>query len=105
MCVNTSESEGFANTFIDACKAGTPLLSLSVNPDNFIGDNNCGLCAGDDWDRFVEVFDRLRTDAATAGELGANGRKYVEDNHDIVSIVKAYKKLFEEIVAEHRMTI
>ena len=97
MYVNTSDSEGFANTYVDACKAGTPVLSLRVNPDNFINENNCGFCAGGDWGRFLELFDKLRTDTETACKLGLNGRKYVEQNHDIAHTVKVYKNLFAGI--------
>lgn len=95
MYVNTSNSEGFANTFVDASKAGTAILSLVVNPDNFIDKHNCGFCADDDWDDFIEKFDRLRYDLDKVYQLGKNGRKYVEDNHNITEIVKEYKIIFE----------
>jgi len=34
--INTSEAEGFPNTFIEAGKGSTPILSYKVDPDSFI---------------------------------------------------------------------
>jgi glycosyltransferase involved in cell wall biosynthesis len=96
--VNTSDSEGFANTFVDACKSAAPIMSLSVNPDNFIDTNECGLCAKGNWENFLELFDNLRKNSKEILRLGSNGRKYMEENHDISKIIDIYKDLFENAV-------
>lgn len=95
--VNTSESEGFANTFVDACKSGTPVLSLVVNPDNFLDKNKCGLCAEGDWQKFIDDV-KLLSKSETAREYGQNGLEYVRKNHDIKIVVMEYKKLFENLL-------
>ncbi|MFC1739619.1 glycosyltransferase family 4 protein [Planctomycetota bacterium] len=89
----TSTGEGFPNTYVQACKNGAPILSLRVNPDNFLNENDCGICADGDWDRFVNEFTTL-IKSERLQQLGKNARKYAEDKHDIKKIVQVYKKLF-----------
>ncbi len=95
--VSTSASEGFPNTYVHACKCATPILSLKVNPDNFITKYECGMCADDDWDRFVDMLNKL-LEPDTAGFYGQNGRKYVDENHSIGKIIEDYKKIFRQLM-------
>jgi glycosyltransferase involved in cell wall biosynthesis len=96
--VSTSEAEGFPNTFIHACKCGTPILSLSVNPDDFLGRHRCGFCADGDWDSFVRMFRELLI-PQNAQQYGANGRRFVEQNNDIAKIVPLYKQVFQQLTS------
>lgn len=95
--VNTSDYEGFPNTFIQACKSATAILSLNVNPDNFLDKHNCGITCNGNWPLLVDSLRSLLKEDRWL-KMGMNGKKYVEEYHDVKKIIKQYKELFEELV-------
>lgn len=102
--VNTSDAEGFPNAFIQASKAATPILSLNVNPDGFLDKYKCGKCYEGDFEKMAGDLDSL-DEMLSADEycrMGENGRKYVEDKHDIAVIAGRYKELFTRIAESIR---
>jgi len=95
--VNTSDSEGFPNTFIHACNCAAPILSLKVDPDDFINKHSCGISCNDDWQQMVDALGSMLQKNRYV-EMGKNARKYVEENHDIKKIVDKYKTLFRNLM-------
>lgn len=93
--VNTSQTEGFPNTFIQACKAATGILSLNVNPDGFLERFGCGICCDDNFERLIDSLDFMLAEGRYI-EIGKNARKYVEQNHDIKKIIEEYKNIFRQ---------
>lgn len=91
--VSTSDAEGFPNTFVQACKSATPILSLRVNPDGFLDAYDCGRCADGDWERFCRMARELY-DTPMGRELGLNGKSYIRRFHDINDIIQTYKQIF-----------
>ena len=101
--VNTSNYEGFPNTFIQACKSATAILTLNVNPDSFLDKHNCGISCNGDWQRFVDSLRSLLEEDRWL-KMGINGKKYVEEHHDVTKIIQQYKELFGKLV-NHNTTI
>ena len=94
--VSTSESEGFPNTFIQACNYAVPILSLKVNPDGFLDKYKCGQSC---YDQFPKLIDSLRFMLVENRivELGKNARKYVEEHHDAAKITESYRGMFTKL--------
>jgi len=95
--VNTSEAEGFPNTFIQAAQHAVAILSLNVNPDGFLDEYECGICCNGNRERLAEALKSLLEEKKYV-KIGENARSYVEKKHDVATIVERYKELFGELM-------
>lgn len=91
--VNTSTYEGFPNTFVQAAMYRTPIISLNVNPDNFLDFFNCGICCRGNIEKLEQSVNKLMTDQKLWASMSKNSYKYAKDNHDINKNINEIKKL------------
>jgi len=77
LLVNTSELEGFSNTFIEAWLRGVPVISLTEDPDGLIRDQRLGTVSGN-LDRLVGDIEELMDQPETWREISARCRKFAE---------------------------
>lgn len=92
MLVNTSDNEGFPNTFIEAWMRKTPTISLTVDPDNLIKKNGMGFHSGS-FENMVRDIKILLENKPLLLEMGENAYKYAIEHHDIKKIAKEYVEI------------
>lgn len=95
--VNTSLFEAYPPyAVIQAWMNYTPVVSLNDNPDEIIRRNNLGFHSKT-FQQLVDDVKRLLKNEALREEMGINGRKYVEKEHDSTTVIKKYIELFEYV--------
>jgi glycosyltransferase involved in cell wall biosynthesis len=78
--VNTSSSEGFPNTFIQAWLRAVPVVSCWVDPDECLSRHGAGILAGSA-ENLATAIDELRTDRDRLRALSQRAREHGEANH------------------------
>ncbi len=94
--VITSEKEGFANSLIQATREGTPILSLKVNPNNFIDKHECGFVCNDSQEVLEKKCERLLRDKNLYDRLSVNAKEYFVKTHDITVNANKFLKYINE---------
>lgn len=85
--VNTSLSEGFPNTFIQAWLRSVPVISAFVDPDGILGKGVGGYIAGESC-ALLDHVRRLLEDADLRATLAATGKAHAQANHSMRNAVR-----------------
>ncbi len=91
LLINTSRHEGFANTFLQAGLAGTPIISYEVDPDSFIKNRECGFVCNGDFDVLVDSVKILLDNKKLWTKMSNNVLQYVRDMHNIGKNINMWK--------------
>jgi glycosyltransferase involved in cell wall biosynthesis len=93
--LNTSDYEGFSNTFLESMVTGTPILStINVNPDGIISEFNLGIIyssVSNLKERLVELTESSYLD------YSKNCLNYVKENHDHLNLGKKLVDVIEKL--------
>jgi len=96
--VKTSRVEGMPNGFLEAWARGVPVLSLNVDPDGKIANNDIGVAADGSMERLVEAAASLWRDPALRAEIGARARRFVKDVHSPEAVANRWVALLDELI-------
>lgn len=93
--VNTSDSEGFPQTFIQATMNSTPIISLNSNPNNFLNKYKCGFCTDSNINLMKTKINMLLRNKNIWRKYSEDAYNYAKENHDIKRNVKEILELIE----------
>jgi len=87
--VNTSAYEGFPNTFLEAWRYETPVVSYEIDPGRFV-EGAIGGCVDGNFDRLVELTEAVATSEARRRDLAEPPARYFESYLTIDAVARAY---------------
>jgi len=96
LLINTSPSEGFPNTFLEAWGNYVPVVTLGFDPDRVISRYKLGFNSKT-FDQMVEDIKTLLKNEKLRKEMGMNSWRYVRREHDIKKILKEYEKVIDQL--------
>lgn len=92
--VNTSDSEGFPNSYLQAWVHGTPVLAF-FDPDGLIAREGLGAAVGS-LDQMAARMRALLDDEAAREQAGARCVRYMQRRHGEDRVLAPYLELFGE---------
>jgi len=92
--LNTSDSEGFPNSFLQAWIRSVPVISF-FDPDGLIESRGLGIKAASQ-DAFCEPIRRLLASDETREEMGRQACKFANDNYSAEAIVGRYAAMMRD---------
>ena len=87
----TSDQEGFPNTFLESWSAGTPVVSLMIDPGGVIRERGLGMVS-DTVERAIADVRSLVNSSETFESVSTRARTYIEEVHSDAAVIKVFNK-------------
>ncbi len=88
---------GIPNTFFQAFRQYTPIISLNVNPNNIFNEHNIGFYCDNNFQKMVENTKPLIEDSKLYENISLNCFEYFKENHKIKNITEFWIEVLKEI--------
>jgi glycosyltransferase involved in cell wall biosynthesis len=92
--INTSNDEGFPNTFIQAWLRGVPVITLGVDPDGIIEKHKLGYVARD-IKGILNYIIYLINDKVAYTEFSRNASRYAQRYHSITAMTDKFLNILD----------
>ncbi len=89
MFLSTSDSEGFPNTFLEAWSSGTPVVSLTIDPDGIIQHKGLGRVTGT-FEQASKDIEILMADPKLRDQIGRHAKGYISERHSLEGVTKIF---------------
>lgn len=96
--INTSELEGFPNTFIEAWQRGVIVISDKINPDNILTEKKIGFVCENIGEIKTTIEELFSNDLSTAKEYAARAIKYASLNHNMQITAQNIYQLLKPLI-------
>jgi len=95
--INTSDYEGFPNTFLEAWRYETPVVSLFFDLDETLASEEVGMISGD-MAQLEQDVRLLAQDPKCRSQMGAAAREMVASHYSLANVTEEYESVFASAI-------